>query len=288
MALIELTLDGKHDKVKTAIQRIKMFDPIANGWSDKPFYVAYSGGKDSDALRILYELSGVQYELVHNLTTVDAPETVRYVRSIPGVRINKPAESMWQLIIRNGMPPTRLVRYCCAALKERGGQGRYVATGVRWAESARRKRQRGIAEVLTTKKSDNLILMQDNADNRRLMEVCQLRGKRIVNPIVDWTDADVWELLRYYGCQSNPLYACGYKRVGCIGCPMSTRQREGLERYPKYRDMYIRTFGLMIARRQADGKVITWSTGQECYDWWVGPASGREADGQQYFWEEKA
>ena len=60
MALIEQTLFGTVNKVDQAIRRIKMYDPIANGWMDEPYYVAYSGGKDSDALRILFEMSGVK------------------------------------------------------------------------------------------------------------------------------------------------------------------------------------------------------------------------------------
>ena len=90
MALIEQTLFGTVNKVDQAIQRIKMYDPIANSWMDEPYYVAYSGGKDSDVLRILFEMSGVKYDLVHNHTTADAPETVRYVRSIPGIQISYP------------------------------------------------------------------------------------------------------------------------------------------------------------------------------------------------------
>jgi len=109
MALIEYALDGKRDKVKTAIERIKSFCPIANGYMDEPYYVAYSGGKDSDVLRILFELSGVPYDLVHNHTTVDAPETVHYIRSIPGVKISYPEITMWQLIVKKRMPPTRFV-----------------------------------------------------------------------------------------------------------------------------------------------------------------------------------
>lgn len=147
MALIEHTLFGTVNKVDQAIQRIRMYDPIANGWMDEPYYVAYSGGKDSDVLRILFEMSGVKYDLVHNHTTADAPETVRYVRSIPGIQINYPKESMWQLIPRKKMPPTRVVRYCCEVLKEHGGEGRFVSTGVRWAESANRKKKRGGVEV---------------------------------------------------------------------------------------------------------------------------------------------
>ena len=31
----------------------------------------------------------------------------------------------------------------------------------------------------------------DNEEIRRQVEVCQLKGKRILNPIVDWTEDEV-------------------------------------------------------------------------------------------------
>ena len=113
MSLLEYTLDGAIDKEKQSIERIRTFDPISNGFQDEPYYVAYSGGKDSDVLRILFELSGVKYDLYHNHTTADAPETVRYVRSIPNIHINYPEISMWDLIVKKKIPPTRMIRYCC-------------------------------------------------------------------------------------------------------------------------------------------------------------------------------
>ena len=265
MALIEYTFDGKVDRVKVAIDRIKNFDPLALGIMDEPYYVSYSGGKDSDVLRILFELSGVKYDLVHNHTTVDAPETVRYVRSIPGIKIEYPELSMWRLIEKKKMPPTRITRYCCVALKEKGGKGRFVATGVRWAESVKRKNNRGGVEIQGSKPSNNIILNADNDETRRLIENCQKKGKRILNPIIDWSDSDIWEFLEHYGCKSNPLYQCGDNRVGCIGCPMSSNQKHEFERYPKYKENYIRAFERMV--KQIDNP--TWKTGEEVFDWWV-------------------
>lgn len=273
MALIEYTLDGKLDRVQQAIDRIKAFDPIANGWDDKPYYVAYSGGKDSDAIRILFQLAGVKHELWHNHTTVDAPETVYYVRSIANMHYNYPELSMWELIVKIGMPPTRLARYCCEVLKEHGGEERISATGVRWAESNGRKINRGGVEVIAKKKKDSVILHADNDESRRLFEQCVVKGKRVVNPIVDWSDYDVWELLKHHGCHSNPLYQCGYKRVGCVGCPMAggQAQKAEFEQQPKYKANYIRAFDRML---HVEGRVYAgnWQTGQDVYDWWVGDA----------------
>ena len=270
MPLISYTLEGKQDKVKIAVERIKSLDPIANGFMDEPYYVAYSGGKDSDVLRILFELSGVRYDLVHNHTTVDAPETVYYVRSIPNIQISYPDITMWELIVKRRIPPMRIARYCCAVLKERGGRDRFVATGVRGAESTKRKNNRGSLEVIRRKNS--IILNADNDEARRIFEVCTVQGKRILNPIIDWTDADVWELLYAYSCRSNPLYECGYKRVGCIGCPMAggKKQIEEFEVYPKYKAAYMRAFEKMLAGRHEDGlPTEQWQTAGDVFKWWT-------------------
>lgn len=131
------------EKESRAIEYLRSFEP-----ESEPYFLCYSGGKDSDAIRILASLAGVRHEIHHKLTTVDAPETVRYVRSIPGVIVDYPLETMWKLIVRKLMPPTRLARYCCEVLKERGGAGRLKITGVRWSESRNRADNAGVVRVI--------------------------------------------------------------------------------------------------------------------------------------------
>ena len=293
MPLIEYTLDGRVDKVQKAIERIRLFDPSQSEYLQylAPYYVCYSGGKDSDVLRILFELSGVKHELWHNHTTVDAPETVYYVRSIPGINISHPEITMWELIIQKRIPPLRQMRYCCALLKERGGQRRFIATGVRWAESIGRRAKRGSLEIQKRKANAGLILNADNANDRDIFEMCPTQGKRVLNPIVDWSDADVWEFLRHYGCKSNPLYECGFKRVGCLGCPMTgeKERRREFAMYPKYQDIYIHTFDRMIAHAADVGKLCTtWTTGQKVFDWWIKDPERQEPidENQITLWEE--
>lgn len=128
-------------KEKQAIERLRMFEP-----ETEPYYLCYSGGKDSDAIRILAQLAGVKHDIHHNLTTVDAPETIAYIKSIPNVIIEKARwkdgthKTMWNLIPHKKMPPTRLLRYCCSDLKEIGGKGRLKITGVRASESVSREK----------------------------------------------------------------------------------------------------------------------------------------------------
>ena len=274
-------------KENRAINYLKSFQP-----ESEPYYLCYSGGKDSDCIRILAELGGVKHECKHNLTTVDEPETVYYVRETIGKEnICRPELSMWQLIVKKKIPPTRLQRYCCEELKERGGKGRVKITGVRWAESNNRKESAGIVRVIGKKKTmqklaeknelnykvtkqGGIVMNDDNSETRRFVEMCYRTTSTMVNPIVDWTDEDVWEFLHHYGCRSNPLYQCGRKRIGCIGCPLQgyKRMKEDFLMYPKYRESYVRAFDRMVKAREEAGLVNneSWRDGEHVMRWWVG------------------
>lgn len=286
LSLIEHTMFGRIDKVKIAIERIKHFEPLSMGLYDKPYQAAYSGGKDSDTIRILCILAGVPFDLIHNHTTADAPETVRYVRSIPGIQISYPKLSMWQLIVKKAIPPTKKARYCCEHLKEYSGKDRFVITGVRWAESAKRKAIRGLAEIQGSKVKNKLILNSDNDESRRLFETCTIKGKRILNPIVDWSEAEVWEFLDHMGCASNPLYQDGYKRIGCIGCPNSGcyGMKRDFERWPKYKDAYTRAFQRMVDEHNYAQSSKSWTSGEAVFDWWINEKQQKQIDGQESLW----
>lgn len=125
MALIEYRLDGTVNKVENAIKRIQ----LAN-LSEEPLYVCYSGGKDSKVIRHLMGMSGVPHELHYNLTTVDIPSVVREIIDDKEVIVEKARytdgtqKTMWNLIVKKHMPPTRICRYCCSELKEASGKGR--------------------------------------------------------------------------------------------------------------------------------------------------------------------
>lgn len=274
------------EKERRAIEVLKAFEP------EDGYYLCYSGGKDSDCIRILADLAGVKHEIHHNLTTADAPETVYYVKSIPGVIIDKPEISMWRLIEKKMVPPTRLMRYCCTELKERGGKGKVKVTGVRKKESRNREENGGLVKILGKKatvrknveeigvnaeetKKGGIVLNMDDDPSRRLVEQCYRTTTTMVNPIIDWSDTDVWDFLKAHGCKSNPLYECGLKRVGCIGCPMAGKNRYAeFERWPKYRAMYVAAFDRMLEARRRAGKKerpnTQWFDGESVMRWWLG------------------
>lgn len=287
------------DLETVATERLKAASDMSLRLFKQPLVITYSGGKGSDVLLHLAEISGIPFEVLHSLTTADAPETVRHVydtlKRLEGKGIKCTVDkhvqpdgsrtTMWNLIPRKLMPPSRLMRYCCAELKEGGGKGRFIATGVRWAESVARKKNRGTLEVLaTTGRKNNFVLLNDNDEKRRLFETCQLKGERVVNPIIDWQEADVLDYAAAEKICMNPLYCEGFRRVGCIGCPMASSSSRIMEfaRYPKFKAAYIRAFDKMLARRMAKGKdAHSWRSGVDVFHWWMedGVLPGQEVLG---------
>jgi len=290
----QLDLEGR-DKVERSIQRLKMFEP------KEGYFLAFSGGKDSQCVYELAKMAGVKFEAHYHLTSVDPPELIYFIRKqYPDVIFDKPRFddgrqiTMWRLIEKNTMPPTRMARYCCEKLKEGGGQGRVVITGVRWAESKNRRDNQGHVTIIGRSKKHNqmlediganfqstpkggVVLNLDNADTRRAVESCYRTNKTLVNPIIDWDDSEVWEFLNDYAKVPHCcLYDEGFKRIGCIGCPMggSKSMMREFERYPKYKDLYIKAMQRMVETHPDQIKIATGKTVNEkanaIMNWWLG------------------
>ena len=273
-----------HDKVQRAIDRLRAFEP------PEGYYVAFSGGKDSQCIYHLCKQANVKFDAHYNVTSVDPPELVRFIRSqypdvsrdIPHDKDGKPV-TMWNLIVKKGMPPTRLTRYCCQELKETKGAGRLVVTGVRWAESVNRAKRQGIVNTF-----NGLTLNDDNAETRRHVEQCYRTRKTIINPIVDWSTADVWEYLNDVAKVPHcSLYDEGLERLGCIGCPLAgpKKARREFERWPAYYTNYLRAFARMVERKPVS-KRGKYTSAQAVMDWWLCEKnSEKPLEGQIDIWE---
>ena len=120
-----------------AIERLQEAARLSEFYYQAPLLLAYSGVKDSEVCLELCRRAGVPFEVVHNLTTADAPETIYHVKNtfrrleLEGVRceILSPCYkgqpvSMWTLIPLKRVPPTRHMRYCCAVAKEGSNHNR--------------------------------------------------------------------------------------------------------------------------------------------------------------------
>lgn len=270
------------DLEKQALEILRTFE------GDEPYQLGYSGGKDSDVILHLAGKSGVRFQAVHNHTTVDAPETVRYVRNKKGVIISYPPMSMWELIVKHKTPPTRRMRYCCEELKEYSGVGKKVITGVRKSESRNRRQNQGFVTLtkpdrtarkltddelfLSNDKGGIVVMNYDNSEVHRMVESCYRTSKTLVNPILEWDDEYLWWYIRKEQIEINPLYHEDFQRIGCIGCPMAGKRRwREFARYPKYKDAYIHAFARMLECRKACGNkdVAGWKTPEGVFEWWM-------------------
>ena len=307
----QLNIYGR-DKVETAIMRLQTYEP------PEGYYLCFSGGKDSVVIKALADMAGVKYDAHYSVSTVDPPELVRFIKDqYPDVEFRRAHDkngnpvSMWSLIAKNTMPPTRIVRYCCAALKETGGKGRLKITGVRWDESSRRKKShsevtfadKSVKKIIENEMDDDefaetpqggTVLRLDNRENARIVEMCYKNHTTLINPIIDWTDAEVWEFIKEYNVPYCSLYDEGFKRLGCIGCPMASKQmrEHEFERWPKYKKLYLLSIEKMIANRggyervsdcrgsmgrmdegQLEGKAKTsrfiGMTPEDIFEWWI-------------------
>lgn len=262
------------DMVEVAIERLKAFEP------EEGYYLAFSGGKDSVCVKALADMAKVKYDAHYTVTSVDPPELVAFIKTFDDVHFDFPVDkdgkvqTMWNIIPKHSMPPTRVVRYCCADLKESRGSNRFVVTGVRKAESTRRMLTRAGLE-LGKKVSDKREHYDPDNPTPELMYICKQYYRKILNPIYDWSTEEVWQFIKEYGVRYCCLYDKGFKRLGCIGCPMGGRQ--GMLRefaiYPAYKKLYIRAFDRMLKYRAEHGLddhgEKGWQCGEDVFNWWV-------------------
>lgn len=243
-------------KIDTAIERILQFQP------PEGYYLAFSGGKDSVVLKKLTEIAGVRFEPHYNVTTIDPPEVVRFTRqNHSDVIFDRPEKPFLKILQTRGFP-TRQGRWCCEVLKECHGSNRKVLTGVRWAESSRRSK------------------------TRKLIETCYKDStKTFLNPIIDWTDAEIWEFISYTNIPYCQLYDLGFKRIGCLFCPMSYYKRRINETkmYPKYTQAFIRSFEILYNNRvkENNDSVKRWKDGESMFWWWINGVPKKNEENNQ-------
>ena len=246
--------------VRKAVKIALMYDP------DNGYFNTFSGGKDSQALFHIVKMSGVKFKTFMSLTSVDPSDVIRFVKTeYPSVIRKKPEMSIFQKAVEKGILPSRRVRWCCAEFKESAGAGKVTLIGIRKEESARRAKRHEVEmkskkfsgsldefEVWSTEEIERKTKLESkrkinedefsvNSDN----EVRCINGKDsiIISPIFDWTENDVWYFLNnIIKAPHCKLYDVGYKRIGCIICPMSTYKLRiyDIQRFPHVKRNWIK------------------------------------------------
>lgn len=270
-------------KIEYSVNLLRKAEKIALAYDRTDgYWLAFSGGKDSQALFHVAALAGVRFKAHMNLTSVDPPEVIRFVRrSYPEVRTIPPKDSIYHLAMYKAkMPPTRIARWCCAEYKEGAGAGKVTLIGIRHEESQRRAKRHEV-EVSSRAFSGNLAEFDDfrkkrlggvnitNATGERTVGCIRGKESLLISPIIDWTERDVWDFLdnvvRVPHCE---LYDKGKRRIGCLCCPMATRREklQDIAEYPHVKRNWIKVMRYLIEHGYRCHDI---TDAEEMFDWWI-------------------
>lgn len=189
-------------KIEYSIDLIRKSEPLAlrldpvNG-----FYNTFSGGKDSQVLYYLVKLAGVKHKTHMNLTSIDPPEVIRFVRTqYPDVEMIKPRMSIYDMAKKKHILPTMRIRWCCAEFKESRGAGKVTLIGIRREESVRRAKRGEISTEIKGKRAEETFDQWSEHEEKN-DNMCQ--GKR-QNPCFTHHLLDGARCLGVPKCEQHP------------------------------------------------------------------------------------
>lgn len=260
------------NKIERSIELIRKAEPLALQYSPDGFHLAFSGGKDSMVIYELAKMAGVKFKAHMQVTTIDPPELMKFVRkNYPDVELHRPELNFYKLIVKKGMLPNQIARYCCQYLKERGGEGTVTILGIRRQESIKRGK-RNEFEISGHKYSNTLD--QFNIDSESKVVCVNGKDKIMLSPILNWTNSEVWNFIRERGLEYCSMYDEGYHRIGCIFCPMQSKRHKSIDRtrYPGIERNIKKSIKVLMEK----GKYPAFENEDDVFDWWVSGVSTKE------------
>lgn len=199
-----------------------------NKFKERPILVSFSGGKDSTVVSHLVMTALGRSDILHIFadTTIEFPDTYKYIQEfqkkhpVTPFIVSRSLLDFFDTAEKIG-PPSRILRWCCTTHKTNPlakliqgispGSGVLTFDGIRGAESSRR------------------------AKYPRISSQHKIANEILARPILYWTDFELWIFILYHGLQFNDAYRKGFRRVGCLYCPLNSDWSQQLikSRYPK-------------------------------------------------------
>lgn len=243
---MQITLEGKTlDQI--AIERIREYEP------PEGYYLGFSGGKDSVVIYDLAVRSGVKFDAHYNVSPIDPPEIRDFIKvNYPDITWDYNARGFFKRVLTEGMPmrPTsqhRWSRWCCKYIKEVGGVGKIKLLGMRRDESNTRK--------------EYLVYKEFDLTTHTFWFL----------PIVDWSSQDVWAYIYERSLKVCSLYKEGFKRLGCVLCPMLTanQTKKQIIRFPKIAQCWRLASDRYFDKRIERGTPLSMNSKDEFWEWWI-------------------
>jgi len=259
--------------VREAIELLRENEP------PEGYHGCFSGGKDSIVIKELARMSGVKVVWHYNVTTIDPPELIYFIKEHhKDVIWDRPKHGNFfrRAAEKKGFP-TRRARWCCEEYKEGSSpKGAVLILGIRAEESVKR------------------------AKSWEPVKIHFRTGAPTVQPILYWASDELWQFIRGQGLPYCKLYDEGFHRLGCVGCPMAGRagRLKEFKRWPRYEKRWKYVFKRVYERRtgslQRDGRewfgdaFFSWvdpgrrsgslewrpeGAWQRMYSWWLSDAS---------------
>lgn len=258
-------------KIDYSIALLRKCEKMALDYDpENGFYLAFSGGKDSQALYHIAKMAEVKFKAHMNLTSIDPPDVIRFVKhNYPDVELIKPKMSIYDMALKKHLLPTRTIRWCCAGFKETSGAGKVTLIGIRKAESASRSKREEV-EISNHKFSGNFDQFSEHKE--KMVTCVNGKDKILISPIINWTEREVWQFLNSNNISHCKLYDEGYKRIGCILCPMSNykQKRKDCQRFPHVRKRWIQAIQKLIDAGYINHNFADAEFG---FNWWISDKS---------------
>jgi len=201
--------------------------------------VAFSGGKDSlVSLHIAYKTIGPDIKVIYNNTTVEFPETIKYVLQLAkewrlNLFIAKPKKSFFFMVKEKGWA-SHEDRWCCKPYKDKPAHNFMVEKDI-------------LAEITGTVRTESIY--------RRSLKPFKLpkRDPFIIriHPIYDWNQWEVWRYIKEENLPYNPLYDRGYRRIGCWCCPLN-----GPSHYKRLRKTHPKLYSFLCKFRPKHPSIL--------------------------------
>ena len=217
---------------------------VAADYNFMEMFVSFSGGKDSTVVSdlVMRALGNPKVLHIFGDTTLEFPFTYEYVKRFKQEHPQTPVitacnkEKDFEELCRMIGPPSRVMRWCCTVFKTGSIQ--------KTIKSLFRNKK----EILTfygIRRSESASRSKYDRDS----DSPKITKQRIISPIIDWMDFDIWLYLLTTGIDFNRAYRLGYARVGCWCCPNNSGWSEFLSKiHMKEQSTHFREMLLEFAR----------------------------------------
>jgi phosphoadenosine phosphosulfate reductase len=202
--------------IRDAVEKHHNFLPV----------VSFSGGKDSTVVSGLVSRALSNPSILHLFsdTTLEFPLTIEYIRKFREKYNKTPfitsrSNHDFMSLCEEIGPPSRVISWCCTVFKT--GPLNTKING--FAKNTRLLTFYGIRAAESTSRSDyQSDYFEDYMGFHKVADVAKspkIAKQKVVSPIFDWLDIDIWLYIFYRKLEFNDSYRLGFPRVGCWCCP---------------------------------------------------------------------